>query len=95
MRTALRAGDARLVILAEDASETQRKKLTGLLGNRGVPSAVLGTREELGRALGGSPLSALALTQPAFAERFVEKLEANTGAWERPATEEEEKTNAG
>jgi len=95
VRTALREGDACLVILAEDAAETQTKKITGLLGNRGVPSAVLGTREELGRALGGPPLSAVALSQPAFAERFREKLEANPGALGRPAKEEEDQTNAG
>lgn len=92
---ALREDGAFLVILAEDVSDTQRKKLTGLLENRGVPSAVLGTRSELGAALGGAPLSAVALSQPAFAQRFIEKLSANSGALERPMKAEEDQTNAG
>ena len=67
----------------------------GLLEGRGVPSAVLGTRLELGEALGGPPLSAVALTRPAFAERFLEKLEATAGAGMRPTTTEEDETHAG
>jgi ribosomal protein L7Ae-like RNA K-turn-binding protein len=95
VRDALRNGEAFLVIQAGDASETQTRKLSGLLEHRGVPSAVLGTREELGRALGGQPLSAVALTQRTFAERFLEKLEASPAALERSANGEEEQTNAG
>lgn len=79
VRTALRDGEAFLVLLAGDASETQKKKIVGLLEHRGVPSAVLGTREDLGRAVGGPPLSAVALTQRGFAARFIEDGEANKG----------------
>jgi ribosomal protein L7Ae-like RNA K-turn-binding protein len=95
VRSALRDGSALLVILAEDASETQRKKITGLLGNRETPSAVLGTREELGGALGGSPLSAVALTQRTFAAGFLKKLTVTRDASGRSGTEEDERTNAG
>lgn len=95
MRAALREGSALVVILAEDASETQRKKITGLLENRETPSAELGTREELGGALGGPPLSAAALTQRTFAAGFLDKLAVTRDASGRSGTEEDERTNAG
>ena len=95
VRTALREGSAQLVLLAEDASDTQLKKITGLLENREIPSAVLGSREELGGAVGGPPLAAVALTQRTFAESFLEKLEVARGALTRSGTEEDERTNAG
>lgn len=95
MRHALREGTAHLVLLAEDASETQLKKITGLLENREIPSAVLGSREELGGAVGGPPLAAVALTQRTFAEGFLRKLEVARGALVRSGTEEDERTNAG
>lgn len=95
VRGALRDGEAHLVLMARDASDTQRKKIIPLLEHRGVPSAVLGSRTELGEALGGPPLSAVALTKPAFAASFLEKLAVDAGADERPATTEEDQTNAG
>ena len=73
-RRAVREGRARLVLIAEDASAAQLKKISGLLEHRNVPVLVAGTRNELGAAVGGPPLSALAVTRREFAERLVRRL---------------------
>jgi ribosomal protein L7Ae-like RNA K-turn-binding protein len=70
VRRALRAGEARLVLTAADAAQGQLDKLEGLLRNRDVPRLVSGTREELGAALGSSPLTAVAVTQEGWAVRL-------------------------
>lgn len=82
-RRAIRAGEASLVILAEDGSETQRKKVVPLAAAGGVPQTVLGTRVDLGAALGGGPLTAVAVTGRRFAEELLER----TGAETRPVAE--------
>lgn len=74
-RDAIRSGRARLVLLAGDASETQREKVVRLLRHRSVPSRVVGSRSELGRALGTGPLSAVAVTDPSIARALEERLE--------------------
>ena len=77
-RRALRAGEASLVLVAGDASAVQVKKIEGLLGARGVPGAVVADRDRLGRAVGGPPLSAVALTDRRFAERLLRELPGGT-----------------
>jgi ribosomal protein L7Ae-like RNA K-turn-binding protein len=95
VREALRRGEAYLVLLARDASPTQTKKITGILEHRDVPSVAFWTQEELGRALGGQPVSAVALTEPDFAASFLEKLPVDTGPSRGPKTEEEDQRHAG
>lgn len=73
-RRAVREGRARLILIAEDASAAQLKKIRGLLGHRTVPSEVVGGRDELGAAVGGPPLSALAVTRREFAEPLLRRL---------------------
>lgn len=90
MRDALREGEAHLVILARDASKTQTTKITGILQHRDIPSVAWWTQAELGRALGHRPLSAVALTQSAFAASFLEKLETARGPLRASKTDEEE-----
>lgn len=90
MRDALREGEAHLVILARDASKTQTQKITGILEHRDIPSVAWWTQEELGRALGHRPLTAVALTQSAFATSFLEKLELARGPLTGSETDEEE-----
>lgn len=75
-RRAVREGRARLVLIAEDASAAQLKKITGLLEHRTVPARVAGGRDELGAAVGGPPLSALAITRREFAEPLLRQLPA-------------------
>jgi len=73
-RRALRKGEARLVVLAEDGSETQLKKVLPLARNRGVPSKIVGDRAELGAAVGSGPLTVVGVTQPSFAKGLLEQL---------------------
>jgi len=62
-RRALQRAEARLVVLAKDGSEAQREKVLPLARARGVPWEILGTRQELGDAVGSGLLSALAVTR--------------------------------
>jgi ribosomal protein L7Ae-like RNA K-turn-binding protein len=73
-RRAIRDGRARLVLIADDASAAQLKKITGLLEHRPVPSRPAGGQDELGAALGAPPLSAVAITRQDFAEPMLRHL---------------------
>jgi ribosomal protein L7Ae-like RNA K-turn-binding protein len=66
-RRALRAGEVRLVVLAEDGSEKQREKVVPLAVAKGIPWVQLGTMDELGAALGAGPLAATGVTERQFA----------------------------
>ena len=74
-RRSLRKGDVRLVVLAEDGSETQRGKVIPLTRHRGVPLRTLGNRVELGAAVGSGPLTAVGVTGSSFAKELQERLE--------------------
>jgi ribosomal protein L7Ae-like RNA K-turn-binding protein len=69
-RLALRRGDARLVVLAEDGSRTQRDKVVPLAEARGVSYTTLGDQAALGAALGSGPLTAVAVTRSGFATKI-------------------------
>jgi ribosomal protein L7Ae-like RNA K-turn-binding protein len=70
--------------VAEDVSENSLDKLLPLLEKRGVPHAVLFTRDQLGQAVGRSPLSAVGVTHPSFAEKLRALLSgAESGGTER------------
>ncbi len=73
-RRALKEGRARLVLFAQDASETQRDKVMNLLRHGKTPRATLGTREALGSAVGSAPVSAVAVTDREFAKELVARL---------------------
>ena len=73
-RRAVREGRARLVLIAEDASAAQLKKITNLLEHRTVPHRAAGGRDELGAAVGAAPLSAVAVTRQDFAEPMLRHL---------------------
>jgi len=72
-REALRMGEATLIVVAADAAPGQRRKVEALASARDVPVLVGPEREELGRMLGVSELSALALTDSRFADRLRER----------------------
>ena len=76
VRAALRRGEVKLVLMASDASATQTDKVRGLLGHQEIPSAEVGTKVELGHALGAAPVSIVGITEAAFARSFLEKLQA-------------------
>ena len=69
VRRAIRTGEARLILMAGDASGVQLEKIRTTLRDRASPQAVLGDRDALGAAVGTAPLSAVAVTSVEFAER--------------------------
>ena len=73
-RRGLRQGEVRLVIVAEDGSATQKKKVIPLAGARDVDVRMLGTRDELGRAVGRGPLTVVGITQPGFEKELRKRL---------------------
>lgn len=72
VRDAVRADKVAVAILAADASPTQQQKLIPLLEARAVPFHLLLSREQLGQALGRSPVSAIGVTNRGFARRLGE-----------------------
>lgn len=74
VRGELRKGRVRLVVLAADAAPGQRAKLTPLLEALGVRHFVALRREQLGAAIGRSPVSAVGLKEAGFARRAAELL---------------------
>ncbi len=83
VREAIRSGEAKLVVLAADASPAQLDKIRRTLGNRPVPQASLGDRAALGVAVGVAPVSAVAVTNASLADRVSVELghtEAARGA---------------
>lgn len=64
---ALKRRKARLLIVAEDASGRTRERLAALAAQVGVPCYVVGTREELGLALGKGHRAAVAVQSADFA----------------------------
>lgn len=67
VRDALQVRRLALVIVAEDASPTQRRKVVPKAAHRRVPLLEVGTREALGRALGRAPVSVVAVTDARLA----------------------------
>ncbi len=75
VRRAIREGDARLILVARDASSVQLEKIRTTLHDRSIPQAVLGDRNTLGAAVGFARLTAVAVTDRALADRLVAELE--------------------
>ncbi len=73
-RRSLGSGEVRLVVVADDASESQYKKVRNLIRSRGVPVRRVSARDVLGRALGRSPLSVVGVTAGSFAMQLQERL---------------------
>lgn len=86
VRGALRDGRARLVVLADDASPTQVKKIEGLIRGRDVPVARVASRSELGMALGAAPLASVAVTDEGFAHRLLDELQSEAARLHRAPT---------
>lgn len=96
VRKATRAGRTYLVIQASDAAPGQVEKIEGLLRARGVPRIVMGTRAQLGRALGSPPLTAVGVTQEAWADRLQREPAATADPEASgPRASEDEETYAG
>ena len=68
---AVRKKQAFLLILAQDASKNTKKKFTNSAVYYELPLAEIGTKEELGRAIGAEMRSIIALSLLAFVSVFV------------------------
>ena len=77
VRRAIRDGEALLILMAEDASSVQLKKIGTTKDDGAIPRVTLGDRATLGAAVGMAELSAVAVTQASFANRLVEELEGS------------------
>lgn len=73
-RRAIQDGSASLVLLARDASDIQQQKVLRLLEHRETPRASVGSRADLGAAIGCAPVSAIAITAESFAEQVLGRL---------------------
>lgn len=76
---AIRAGKAYLVLTAEDASENTKKNFRDMCTYYEVPFYIIGTKEELGRAIGKEYRATLAMTEENFSAATVKKLEKMKG----------------
>lgn len=65
---AIRSGDAKLVLLAEDAADNTRKKIQDKCNSYRVPLLVGFTRFELGAAVGKPERVLFAITDRGFAD---------------------------
>ncbi len=74
---AVKDGRAWLVLFAKDASAVQQHKVLKLLRHRETPRVTLGSRAELGAAVGSAPLSAVAVTEAGFARELASQLGAS------------------
>jgi ribosomal protein L7Ae-like RNA K-turn-binding protein len=69
VRQGVRDGEVALILLAADASPTQRAKLTPLLEARRVPGHRVFSRDQIGAAIGRGPVAAVGITDPNFTRR--------------------------
>lgn len=74
VQAACTAGQAHLVLLAEDASGNTRRRFETVAGRAGVPVRYVADRLRLGQALGQSPRAVVALTDSGFARAVLDRL---------------------
>ena len=67
---AVRGKNAYLLILSEDASKNTKKKFRNSAAYYELPLAEIGTKEELGRAIGADMRSVIAITEEGFAKKL-------------------------
>jgi ribosomal protein L7Ae-like RNA K-turn-binding protein len=72
--SAIRAGKARLLLLAADAGLSTAKKYRDKCLYYEVPLFIFSTRSELGQAVGTNPRTAIAVHDSGFAKRLEELL---------------------
>jgi ribosomal protein L7Ae-like RNA K-turn-binding protein len=68
----IRSKQARLVLIASDASESTLKKITDKCSFYNVPLKVAMPREDLGRAIGKPERVTVAITDQGFAKRILD-----------------------
>lgn len=71
---AVKSGTACLVIVAEDASDNTKKKMTNMTQFYEVPMYMIGTKEELGHCIGKEYRSMIAVLDAGFASSFEKQI---------------------
>ena len=70
----IKGGTAKLVIIAEDASDNTKKDFTDMCTYYHVPFCVFGTKDTLGHAIGKEFRVVMALTNPGLSEKISEQI---------------------
>ena len=73
---AAKTGEARLLILSEDASHNTSRKFEGMAAYRSIPVVRFLDKEALGRAVGKGERSVLAVTDEGFAREIRQRIES-------------------
>ena len=71
---AVKEGKAKLVLVAEDASDNTKKLFSNKCSYYRVPIYFVGTKDALGHAMGKESRASLAITDPGFAKAMMEQL---------------------
>ena len=71
----VKKGQARLVIVASDASENTKKSYADMCEYYKVPLRTYGTKDELGRACGKELRAAVAVTDEGLSRNLIGKME--------------------
>ncbi|MCA0988081.1 YlxQ family RNA-binding protein [Guptibacillus algicola] len=66
----IRRKHARLVLLADDASDNTKKKITDKATTYGIPVCIVAGRYELGHAIGKAQRVTIAVTDEGFAKKL-------------------------
>ena len=74
---AVKCGKAYLVLITQDASENTRKKIETALYGTDIPALQFGNKADLGKILGRTFFSVIAITDKSFAGRIKEMIEEN------------------
>lgn len=72
---AIRSGEAKLVIVAEDASDNTKKKFRNSCRFYHIPMAVVGNKDVLGNAIGKEFRASLAVLDQGFATSICKNLD--------------------
>ena len=76
--SAIKAGKALLVLVAEDASENTKKMYADKCASHGADVLFFGEADAMGEAIGKNRRSAVAITDPHFAEELKKRVTLTT-----------------
>ncbi len=77
---AVKGKKARLVIVAEEASDNTKKMFTNMCTYYNVPLCIFGGKEELGRAIGKEMRASLAVLDEGFAKEMGKQMKLIGGS---------------
>lgn len=78
VENSVKSGTTCLVVIAADASENTRKKLSNMCAYRKIPIIVFGTKEELGHAIGKEMRVSIAVTDQGLAGAILKQMDDST-----------------